>query len=58
MQYETPETREAYRQGARDAYESAFAGLRTGEARMLEDWLTDLEAWQDGDPPSPPYVWE
>lgn len=54
MRFDEPDVREAYRRGARDAYESAAAGLRRSEARKVEAWLNELDGWQDSDPPAPP----
>lgn len=54
MRFDEPDVREAYRRGAHDAHESASAGMRRSEARKVEAWLAELDAWQDSDPPPPP----
>lgn len=54
MRFDERDVREAYRRGARDAYESAAAGMRKSEATKVEAWLEELEAWEDSDPPPPP----
>lgn len=57
MRFDDPTLREAYRKGARDACEYAFDRLPAPEARALEQWLADLEAWDDGVPSPPPQAW-
>jgi hypothetical protein len=52
------EVRAAYVRGARDAYESVLVGCDPLILRQLEEWLSQLEAWQEGDPPPPPYQWD
>jgi hypothetical protein len=54
MRFYEPDVREAYRRGARDCYESLIATLKAYQAREVEAWLTDLDGWEDGDPPPPP----
>jgi len=54
MRFDEPDVREAYRRGARDAYESVAAKLSRSEGRDLKAWLSALEGWEDGDPPNPP----
>ena len=54
MRFHEPDVREAYRRGARDCYESLIATLKSRQAQEVEVWLSELEAWEDGDPPSPP----
>ena len=54
MRYDEPDVREAYRQGARDAFESVASTLNRSEARSVKAWLDALEGWEDGDPPNPP----
>ena len=55
MRFHEPDVREAYRRGARDCYESLIATLKAGQAREMEAWLRELDGWQDGDPPPPPF---
>ena len=57
MPIEGPKQRDAYRRGAYDAYESAIVGLAAAEARALEQWLSDLDSWNEGEPPPPPHMW-
>ena len=54
MRFDEPDVREAYRSGARDCYEATILGLNTRRTREIKKWLSDLDAWQDGDPPPPP----
>ena len=58
MHFDDPAIRAAYRRGARDAYESAVLGLSGPEDRALKEWLEELDGWQEGEPPPPPYAWE
>ena len=57
MHFDDPAIRAAYRRGALDACESGFDRLPGPELRAIEEWLSDLEAWHEGDPPPPPYAW-
>lgn len=54
MRFHEPDVREAYRRGARDCYEGALDGMNARQARKIQKWLAELEAWEDGDPPPPP----
>ena len=54
MRFDEPDVREAYRHGARDCFEIVQAELKARKAREVEKWLSELEAWEDGDPPAPP----
>jgi len=57
MRFDEPDVREAYRLGARDCFEGVMPGLKPRKAREIERWLSELDAWQDGehgDPPHPP----
>lgn len=38
----------------RDCYESAVSAMKAGRAREIEAWLSQLDAWQDDEPPAPP----
>jgi hypothetical protein len=57
MRFNDPAIRAAYRRGARDSYESAFARLDPAVERTIAEWLGDLDRWQFGEPPPPPYAW-
>ena len=54
MRFHEPDVRDAYRRGARDCYEGLIATLKAYQAREVEDWLSELDGWEDGDPPPPP----
>ncbi len=54
MRFDEPDEREAYLNGARDCYEIVVAALAPRKAREVEKWLSELGAWEDGDPPTPP----
>lgn len=58
MRFSDPAIRAAYRRGARDSYESAFARLDPAVERTIAEWLGDLDRWHCGEPPPPPYAWE
>jgi hypothetical protein len=53
MRFHEPDVREAYRRGARDLYEGLAQGLKPQQARKIEAWLNELDAWEDGEPPAP-----
>lgn len=54
MRFDEPDVREAYLNGVRDCYEVVVAGLTRQKTREVEKWLSELDAWKDGDPPEPP----
>lgn len=55
MRFDEPDVREAYRRGARDCYEGLAVNLKAPQARAMTEWLTELDSWEDGDPPQPPF---
>lgn len=58
MMFNDPMAREAYRQGARASYESLVLHCDAPNGRAVEFWLSELDAWEVGDPPAPPFEWE
>lgn len=54
MRFDEPDVRDAYRRGVRDLYESVVGELRSRQAKEIDAWLKNLEAWEDGEPPHPP----
>jgi hypothetical protein len=54
MRFHEPDVREAYCRGARDCYESLQATLKVYQAREVQTWLSELDAWEDGEPPQAP----
>jgi len=54
MRFDEPDVREGYRRGARDCYESAIGGMKPRQAREIEKWLKELDAWEYDDPPPAP----
>ena len=54
MRFDEPDVREAYRQGARDCYESLMTSLKPRDIEKLEAWLSQLDGWEDGEPPLTP----
>ena len=57
MWYDEPKAREAFRQGARDAFESSAIHMAARERRALTQWLDELEEWDEGEPPAAPVNW-
>jgi hypothetical protein len=57
VHFDDPLVRAAYIRGARDAYDSALVGMSAADARALEEWIGDLDAWDGGNPPPPPNAW-
>ena len=55
MRFHEPDVREAYRRGARDCYDSLIATLKADQVRQMQAWLGELDDWDDGDPPPPPF---
>jgi hypothetical protein len=54
MRFHEPDVREAYRRGARDSYEALSSCLKPHQIDEVEAWLSELDGWEDGDPPLPP----
>lgn len=52
--FDDPMIREIYRRGARDACEWACVHLPSTKQRVMEDWLTALDLWTEGNPPRAP----
>ena len=58
MRYSEPESRSAFIEGAKAAFDAAITTIDPREARMIEDWIAiDLANWTEGDPPPPPHDW-
>ncbi len=57
MRYENPAIRQAYIAGAREAVDAAILDLSPAQANELEQWLSDLECWTEGEPPLAPHQW-
>ena len=53
--FDDPMIREIYRRGVRDSCDWACPHLPTARQREMEDWLTDLDLWCEGNPPPPPH---
>jgi len=54
--FDDPMIREIYRRGVRDAVQFASIHLPPARQRLMEDWLTELDLWRDGNPPAPPHM--
>jgi hypothetical protein len=54
MRFDEPDVRDAYRRGVRDLYETITGLMKPHHARQIEAWLDELDAWEHGEPPTPP----
>ena len=52
--FDDPMIREIYRRGVRDACEWTCIYLPPPRQREMEEWLTSLDLWRDGNPPRAP----
>jgi hypothetical protein len=52
--FDDPMIREIYRRGVRDACEWAGGHLPPARQRAMDEWLTSLDLWRDGNPPRAP----
>jgi len=57
VQYDDPLVRAAYIRGAHDAHDSSVLSMLPADAQAMEQWLSDLDAWDGGNPPPPPNAW-
>ena len=57
MWHDDPRAREAFRQGARAAFESSVIHMGARERWALTQWLEELEEWDEGEPPASPVEW-
>lgn len=57
MWHDEPKAREAFRQGAREAFELSAIHMVARERRALTQWLDELEEWDEGEPPAAPVNW-
>jgi len=55
--FEDRAARDCYRRGVRDALEAGVIHRSPGIALALQQWLADLDAWSDGEPPVAPHHW-
>ena len=56
--YGDPDVRNAFRDGARQMYESLVIDLEPRQERAVRQWLAELDSWIGGPPPPPPYLWK
>jgi hypothetical protein len=54
MRFDEPDVRDAYRRGVRDFYETITGWVKSHHARQIDAWLGELDAWEHGEPPTPP----
>ena len=54
MWHDEPKAREAFRKGARDAFESCAIRMDAPEKRAVTQWLDELDEWNEGEPPAAP----
>ena len=57
MWFDDLKARDAFRRGAREAYESAFIHMDARHERAVSEWINDLEDWTSGEPPPAPADW-
>jgi hypothetical protein len=58
MRYSAPQSRRAFIEGARAAFDAALVTLDPREARMIAHWIeVDLADWTGGEPPPAPQDW-
>ena len=57
MWHDEPKARRAFRQGARDAFESCAIHMGAPEKRAVTQWLDELDDWEGGEPPAAPVNW-
>ena len=57
MWHNEAKAREAFRQGARDAFESCVIHMHPRQKAAVAQWLADLEKWDEGEPPVGPIEW-
>jgi hypothetical protein len=57
MWFNDMKAREAFRRGAREAFESCFVHMNPRQERAVSAWLSELDDWEGGDPPEPPKDW-
>lgn len=57
MWQDEPKAREAFRKGARDAFESCAIHMDAPERRAVTQWLDELDEWNEGEPPAAPINW-
>ncbi|MGX7951753.1 hypothetical protein ACWPM1_04220 [Tsuneonella sp. HG249] len=57
MTYDTAAERVAYAAGAAEAVEAVFLEMSATGYRELEQWLLELRAWSEGEPPPAPHHW-
>lgn len=57
MWYDDPKAREAFRKGARDAFESCVIHMDARQQRAVTQWLNELKEWDRGEPPAAPLYW-
>lgn len=57
MWFDDPAAREAFRRGARDAFESCELHMKPSERQAVIAWIAELEDWHGGHPPEAPVDW-
>ena len=57
MWHDQPMAREAFRRGAKEAFESCVIHMDARDQRALTQWLRELDDWDKGEPPTAPINW-
>lgn len=56
MRFHEPDVRDAYRLGARELYDAVSERMKSQHVRAIEQWLAELDSWDDGEPPATPTI--
>lgn len=57
MWHDDPKAREAFRRGARQAFDSCVVRMDARQKTAVTQWLDELEEWDIGEPPAAPSEW-
>ena len=57
MWHDDPQVREAFRRGAREAFDSCAIRMDARQKIAVTQWLDELEEWDEGEPPVAPIDW-
>ena len=57
MWHDDAKAREAFRRGAREAFDSCVIRMDPRQKAAVTQWLDELEEWDEGEPPAAPSDW-
>lgn len=57
MWFDDVKAREAFRRGAREAFDSCVIQMDPRQERAVRAWLSELDDWEAGVPPDAPNDW-